>query len=154
METTFAFDTLAYARKLKAAGVAAAQAEAHAEAVRDAVVQGFASKADIRRLEDKIDALAEGKADKADVQRLESELKADIQRLEGKVAADIRRLEDKIDDLAEGKADKADIRRLEDRFGETASKADLAELKVTMPLAVFGAAGALFAALRLFGGAP
>ena len=92
METTFAFDTLAYARKLKAAGVAAAQAEAHAEAVRDAVVQGFASK--------------------------------------------------------------ADIRRLEDRFGETASKADLAELKVTMPLAVFGAAGALFAALRLFGGAP
>ena len=143
METTFAFDTLAYARKLKAAGVAAAQAEAHAEAVRDAVVQGFASKADIRRLEDKIDALAEGKADKADVQRLESELKADIQHLE-----------DKIDDLAEGKADKADIRRLEDRFGETASKADLAELKVTMPLAVFGAAGALFAALRLFGGAP
>ena len=112
METTFAFDTLAYARKLKAAGVAAAQAEAHAEAVRDAVVQGFASKADIRRLEDKIDA------------------------------------------LAEGKADKADIRRLEGRFGEMASKADLAELKVTMLLAVFGAAGALFAALRLFGGAP
>ena len=132
METTFAFDTLAYARKLKAAGVAAAQAEAHAEAVRDAVVQGFASKADIQRLEDKIDALAEGKADKADIRRLESAIAA----------------------LAEGKADKADIRRLEDRFGETASKADLAELKVTMPLAVFGAAGALFAALRLFGGAP
>ena len=132
METTFAFDTLAYARKLKAAGVAAAQAEAHAEAVRDAVVQGFASKADIRRLEDKIDALTEGKADKADIRRLESAIAA----------------------LAEGKADKADIRRLEDRFGETASKADLAELKVTMLLAVFGAAGALFAALRLFGGAP
>ena len=132
METTFAFDTLAYARKLKAAGVAAAQAEAHAEAVRDAVVQGFASKADIQRLEDKIDALAEGKADKADIRRLESAIAA----------------------LAEGKADKADIQRLEDRFGETASKADLAELKVTMLLAVFGAAGALFAALRLFGGAP
>lgn len=51
-------------------------------------------------------------------------------------------------------ADKADIRRLEDKFGEMASKADLAEFKATMLLAVFGSAGALFAALRLFGGAP
>ena len=135
METTFAFDTLAYARKLKAAGVAVAQAEAHAEAVRDAVVQGFASKADIQRLEAAIAALAEGKADKADIQRLEAAIAA-------------------IAVLAEGKADKSDIRRLEDRFGGMATKADLAELKVTMLLAVFGAAGALFAALRLFGGAP
>ena len=56
--------------------------------------------------------------------------------------------------MVQGFASKADIQRLEDRFGETASKADLAELKVTMPLSVFGAAGAPFAALRLFGGAP
>ena len=163
METTFAFDTLAYARKLKAAGVAAAQAEAHAEAVRDAVVQGFAIKADIRRLEDKIDALAESKPDKADVRILESAIAAFV---EGKAdKADIQRLEDKIDALAAVKVDKtdvrcleselkADIRRPEGRFGETASKADLAELKATMLLAVFGAAGALFAALRLFGSAP
>ena len=44
MATTVpAFDTLAYARKLKAAGVDEAQAEAHAEAVRDAVTEGVAT---------------------------------------------------------------------------------------------------------------
>ena len=49
-----AFDTLAYARKLKAAGVGEAQAEAHAEAVRDAVTEGVATKADIRDLKTEI----------------------------------------------------------------------------------------------------
>ena len=58
------------------------------------------------------------------------------------------------DAVVQGFASKADIQRLEDRFGETASKADLAEIKVTMPLSVFGAAGAPFAALRPFGDAP
>ena len=101
-------------------------------------MQGFASKADIQRLEEKIDALAEGKADKADIQRLEAAIAA----------------------LAEGKADKADIQRLEEkieaatlRFDEKI-KATVADFKATVLLAVFGAAGALFAALRLFGGAP
>ena len=118
MGTIFAFDTLAYARKLKAAGVADAQAEAHAEAVRDAVVQGFASKADIQRLEDKIDALADGKADKADVRRPEEKTGSVVQRSNESVEASI------------------------------------ADLKATIWLSAFGAAGALFAALRLFGGAP
>ncbi len=64
------FDTLAYARRLKAAGVDERQAEAHAEAVRDAVTEGVAAKADldkglaavkadIARLEVKIDAIAD-----------------------------------------------------------------------------------------------
>ena len=157
METTFAFDTLAYARKLKAAGVADSQAEAHAEAVRDAVVQGFASKADIQRLEDKIDALAAGKADKADIRRLEDMIaalaegkadKSDIARLEEKIGhveekieIEVRRIEEKI----EAKADKADIQRLE---------ASISELKVTVLLAIVGVAGLLFAALQVFGGAP
>ena len=42
-----AFDTLAYAQRLKTAGVAAAQAEAHAQAMRDAVTETSASKADL-----------------------------------------------------------------------------------------------------------
>ena len=46
--TIAAFDTLAYARRLKEAGVDEAQAEAHAEAVRDAVTEGVATKADLR----------------------------------------------------------------------------------------------------------
>ena len=48
METVF--DTLAYAERLKAAGVSAAQANAHAEALRVALNQGVATKADIREL--------------------------------------------------------------------------------------------------------
>ena len=41
------FDTLSYARRLKDAGVGEKQAEAHAEAVHDAMTQGAASKADL-----------------------------------------------------------------------------------------------------------
>ena len=49
-----AFDTLAHARRLKVAGVGEAQAEAHAEAVRDAVTEGVATRADIRDLKAEI----------------------------------------------------------------------------------------------------
>ena len=48
------FDTLSYARRLKDAGVDEKQAEAHAEAVRDAMTQGVATKADIAHLETRI----------------------------------------------------------------------------------------------------
>ena len=41
--TVTGFDTLAYARRLKGAGAD----EAHAEAVRDAITEGVATKADI-----------------------------------------------------------------------------------------------------------
>ena len=53
--TTPGFDTLVYARRLKEAGVDDAQAEAHAEAMRDAITESVATKADIARLEAKID---------------------------------------------------------------------------------------------------
>ena len=49
------FDTLSYARRLKDAGVDEAQAEAHAEAIRDAMTRDVATKADITRLENKMD---------------------------------------------------------------------------------------------------
>ena len=64
------FDTLSYARRLKDAGVDETQAEAHAEAVRDAITQGVASKADIARLEDKMG----GMATKTDIARLETRI--------------------------------------------------------------------------------
>ena len=59
------FDTPAYARRLKEAGVDEAQAEAHAEAVRDATTEGVATKADIVRIEDKM-------ATKTDIARIET----------------------------------------------------------------------------------
>ena len=84
--TFSAFDTLSFAKRLVAAGVERSQAEAHAEAIRDA--------------------------------------------------------------MAESVATKADIASLEARLGTR-----IAELKVPLLFAVFGAAGLLFAALEVFGGA-
>ena len=66
-DTTAGFDTFAYARRLKEAGVSDEQAEAHAEAVRDAVTRGVAAKSDIAEL------LAEARAEIRD-------LRADIYR--------------------------------------------------------------------------
>lgn len=58
------FDTLAYAKKLKAAGVSDAQAEAQAEALASAIGAEIATKADLReataKLEGKV-TLVEGK---------------------------------------------------------------------------------------------
>lgn len=54
---TITFDTLQFARRLKAAGVSEAQAEAFAEAFKEA--QGeleFATKADLRELEQRLRA--------------------------------------------------------------------------------------------------
>ncbi len=58
------FDTLAYTRRLKEAGLDAALAEAQADALRDAFTEGAATKTDIdglktdhARLEGKIDVV-------------------------------------------------------------------------------------------------
>ena len=56
------FDTLFHARRLKAAGVD----EAHAEAVRDAVTEGVATKADLDNLETRLDAKIDAKIARLD----------------------------------------------------------------------------------------
>lgn len=48
--TSMSIDTLKYARRLKAAGVPAEQAEAQAEAINEAVQSGLATKADVAML--------------------------------------------------------------------------------------------------------
>ncbi len=50
MTTPGALDTLAYARRLMAAGVSRQQAEAHAEALHEAAPQDIATKADIESI--------------------------------------------------------------------------------------------------------
>ena len=96
MANALAFDTLAYARRLKEAGVDDAQAEAHAEAVRDAVTEGVATKAGL-------ETAAAG---------LRTDFKADVTRLEDK----IENLADKIENFAtkadEKFATKADLYRV------------------------------------------
>ena len=95
MANVLAFDTLAYARRLKEAGVDDAQAEAHAEAVRDAVTEGVATKAELE----------------TSIAGLRTDLKASVMHLEGK----IENIEGKIENI-EGKiencATKADVYRL------------------------------------------
>ena len=53
-DTDTDFDTLAYARRLREAGVEAKQAEAHAEAART-VRSGLATKADLDNLETRLE---------------------------------------------------------------------------------------------------
>jgi ribosomal protein L29 len=67
-----AFDTLSYARRLKQAGMPEAQAEAVAEATRDAIAADAATKGDIERLE------ASTKAEFADVRHEIATLRADL----------------------------------------------------------------------------
>ncbi len=52
-----AFDTLAYSRRLRAAGVPEEQAAAHAEALAELATDHLATKADIRELEHKLTEL-------------------------------------------------------------------------------------------------
>ncbi|MBF0422054.1 MAG: DUF1640 domain-containing protein [Magnetococcales bacterium] len=54
MSTAIAFDTLAYAKKLKAAGVPDAQAEIHAEAMAELIEERLATKRDLKELEDNL----------------------------------------------------------------------------------------------------
>ena len=53
----YAFDTLAYSKRLREKGIPQEQAEAHAEAIREFVMADLATKADIHALEAKMDAL-------------------------------------------------------------------------------------------------
>lgn len=48
---TILFDTLAYSKKLKAAGVPEPQAEAHAEALAETIENKLATKSDLKALE-------------------------------------------------------------------------------------------------------
>ncbi len=59
------FDTLAYSKRLKAAGVPEAQAEAQAEALADAITGQIATKTDVN--ETKLELKAEIAAVKSDV---------------------------------------------------------------------------------------
>ena len=53
----FAFDTLGYARKLRDAGIAADQAEAHAEAARDFVMHELVTRYDLQGVKDELETV-------------------------------------------------------------------------------------------------
>jgi hypothetical protein len=68
-----AFDALAYVRRLRSVGVPQEQAEAHAEALAEAVTETLATKQDLREL-----ALAT----KQDLRELAQATKQDLRELE------------------------------------------------------------------------
>ena len=101
MAHSVAFNTLAYAKKLEACGVAVNQAEGHAEALADVLEINFTSKkdADITydKLSNKIDALEQrlnGKIDALE-QKMDNKIEALEQKLNGRIDA----LEQKMDAL-------------------------------------------------------
>lgn len=135
----YGFDTLEAAEALAAAGMAEAHAKAIATTMRKAVTQGVATGADVRRVEDRMTTVEENMATKADLRRVEDRMTS----LEGRIAA-----------VEENMVTKADLRRLEDGI-EVRVDNKLARLETRLVLTVFGAAGLLFAALKLFpAGAP
>ncbi|MBF0108888.1 MAG: hypothetical protein HQL76_06925 [Magnetococcales bacterium] len=81
MSTAIAFDTLAYAKKLKAAGVPESQAEVHAEAMAELIEDRLATKQDLKELENNL---------KRDMKEMELRLKHDLtMRLGGMLAASV-----------------------------------------------------------------
>ena len=151
----YGFDTLEAAEALAAAGMAEAHAKAIAVTMRKAVTQGVATSGDVRRVEDRMATVEENMATKADLRRVEDRMMS----LEDRIAAveenmatkaDLRRLEDRIAIVEENMATKAELTNLEVRVDNR-----LARLETRLVLTVFGAAGLLFAALKLFpAGAP
>ncbi|MBF0421059.1 MAG: hypothetical protein HQL78_12935 [Magnetococcales bacterium] len=72
MGNTIAFDTHAYVKKLREAGVNEQQAEVQAEALVDLVEDRLATKRDVADL-------------KRDIESIRAELKRDIKELDGKI---------------------------------------------------------------------
>ena len=74
-------DTLGYVKRLEAAGVPRAQAEAHAEAMRDEIAPQLVTNDELG----------------AAVDRLENKIEIETTRLENKIGIETARLENKID---------------------------------------------------------
>jgi len=98
MTAQYAFDTLAFVKRLSAAGMETPHAEALAEALVDGAFNNLATKADLRELQ---------AATKADLRELQAATKADLQELQAATKADLRELQ---------LATNIDIRELEHRL--------------------------------------
>ncbi len=73
MDQAIAFDTLAYANKLKKAGIPDEQAEVHAAAIAEIVNEQMATKRDIKELETAL---------RHDIKEMDTALRHDIKEME------------------------------------------------------------------------
>jgi len=92
---TLAFDTLEFAKKLKAANFTQDQAEALAEAVAGLVEERLATKQDLKELEIRLEArLKELETSlRRDMKELETGLRQDMKELETGLRHDMKELE-------------------------------------------------------------
>lgn len=81
------FDTLAYAKKLKRAGVPEAQAEVQAEAMAELVEERLATKRDLKELEERLTNQMRGMEERLNskMQSMEERLNSKMQELEYKM---------------------------------------------------------------------
>ena len=94
MTAQYAFDTLAFVKRLSAAGMETPHAEALAEALVDSAFNNLATKADLRELQ---------LATKADLRELQSATKADLRELQLATNADLRELEHRLTNKLTGR---------------------------------------------------
>ena len=150
-----AFDTLAYAERLKAAGIENAHANALTDALRVALGEGVATKADIREnrrelgadiagLANRIDNIDENMATKLDLARVDRRIDGIDKRIDGidkridgieenmATKTDLALLDKRIDNIEENMATKTDFARLDKRIDNIeenmATKTDFARL--------------------------
>jgi hypothetical protein len=100
MATAASFDTLAYAKKLRDAGVPEAQAEVHAEALAAVIEGNLATKTDAGEIKRDVESL---RAElKRDIESLRAELTRDIESLRAELTRDIESLRTELTrDIAE-----------------------------------------------------
>ncbi|MFQ5455410.1 MAG: hypothetical protein ACE5EA_04285, partial [Nitrospirota bacterium] len=84
MSHAIAFDTYAYAKKLKIAGFTEEQAEVQTEAIAELVDERLSTKYDLKELENTL---------KRDMKELETSLKRDMKELETSLKRDMKELE-------------------------------------------------------------
>ena len=92
--SAIAFDTLAYAKKLKQAGVPEAQAEIHAEAMAELVEERLATKRDLKELEERLTNRMQ-----ATEERLNNQMRSMEERLNSQMRSMEERLNSKMQEL-------------------------------------------------------
>lgn len=92
--TQVAFDTLAYAKKLKAAGldskIAEVQAEVQVEMLNSCVTENLASKQDVNEVKFELEKFRV--EFRSDLERLDAEFKSDIEELRNETKSEIAEL--------------------------------------------------------------
>ncbi|MBF0140525.1 MAG: DUF1640 domain-containing protein [Magnetococcales bacterium] len=136
MSTTIAFDTHAYVKKLRDAGVDEHQAEIQAEAILALVEERLATKQDMHALKrDLADVEANLRKDMASI---ESNLRKDMASIESNLKRDIKELESNL---------KRDIKELDTKT-ETRFKELELRMVIKMGAMILGGIGLVFGLMR------